>query len=182
MKIQAAQAERRGTMQAKFPEAVSGLFQYLNEAGKRYWQRLSSVAEFDRLDGQEKTRIANELGISGDELRILASKDKNSADLLLRRMETIGLQPCNINPAVMRDLQRCCSNCRDKVVCLHELEDKPRKVTWPSYCPNEATLGALTDEQTRRTALKKRVEPPTTPSKPTIPVDHDGGHRGGWLF
>jgi hypothetical protein len=145
-------ADTSDTLRASVLEAVGGVFRFLSKTGRRYWQRLSSAAEFGRLDGQEKRRIANELGISTDELRILAYKDKNSADLLVRRMETIGLEPRNTDPAVMRDLQRCCSNCRDKVLCVHELEDKPREVTWPSYCPNEATLDALTEEQARHRA------------------------------
>ena len=147
-------------MQAKFPEVLSGLFHYLNATGKRYWQRLSSAAEFERLDGQEKARIASELGISGDELRILASKDETSADLLVRRMESIGLDPRTTNPAVMRDLQRCCSKCRDKVLCVHELEDKPQEITWPSYCPNEWTLGALTEEQAKSMAATSQAKLP----------------------
>src|SRR4029078_5389307 len=99
--------------------------------------------EIDRLHRQEKARIATELGISCDELGVLASKDKTSADLLVRRMESIGLNPSDTDRAVMRDLQRCCSMCRDKRFCVHELKDKPRDPTWPNYCPNEATLGAL---------------------------------------
>jgi hypothetical protein len=43
----------------------------------------------------------------------------------------------------MRDLQRCCSMCRDKTLCVHELEDKPRQAMWPKYCPNEYTLACL---------------------------------------
>jgi hypothetical protein len=149
-------------MQAKFPEAVSGLFRHLSEAGRRYWQRFSSVAEYDRLDGHEKARIANELGVSTDELRVLASKDKGSADLLVRRMETIGLDPRNTDPAVMHDLQRCCSKCLDKVLCAHELEDKPREVTWPRYCPNEATLGSLSAEQDKHTTATNRAKWPSS--------------------
>jgi hypothetical protein len=160
MNMSTAPSQRSDIMQAKFPEILSGLFHYLNDTGKKYWQRLSSAAEFERLDGQEKTRIASELGISSDELRVLASKDKTSADLLVRRMESIGLDPRTTDPAVMRDLQRCCSKCRDKVLCVHELEDKPRNLTWPSYCPNEATLDALSDEKAKSTAATSQAKWP----------------------
>jgi len=168
-------------MQAKFLEAISDVFRYLKETGKKYLQTLRSVAEFDRLDSHEKARIANELGISNGELRVLASKNKNSADLLVRRMESIGLDPRSTDQAVMRDLQRCCSMCSDKVLCVHELEDNPRKVTWPSYCPNEATLGALTDDQARRmTATSQASWPASGPSVNRF--DHDGDRRGAWLI
>jgi hypothetical protein len=58
-------------------------------------------------------------------------------------MATLGLDPTKLDGAVMRDLQRGCSLCRDKQLCVHELEDKPREPTWPKYCPNEHTLAAL---------------------------------------
>jgi len=48
--------------------------------------------------------------------------------------------------AVLRDLQRCCSNCDLKQLCAHELEDKPKGAVWPKYCPNEQTLVALAIE------------------------------------
>jgi hypothetical protein len=132
-------------MEARLPEVASGVIRYLSEAGKKYWQAFASVREVDRLDGHEKARVADDLGISTTELRVLASKDKNSADLLVRRMESIGVDPRSIDLGVMRDLQRCCSQCTDKILCVHELEDKPREVTWPSYCPNEHTLAALAE-------------------------------------
>lgn len=137
-------------MQARLPEAVDGLFRYLSETGRRYLQRFSSAAEIDRLDGPERARIANDLGISSDALRVLAAKDKTAADLLLRRMKSVGLDPRDTDPGVMRDLERCCSMCRDKVLCVHELEDKPRQAAWPKYCPNEQTLHALLDERQTR--------------------------------
>src|SRR5262249_4151712 len=98
----------------------------------------------------ELAHIARDLGISPDELHVLAAQDKSAADLLLRRMETLRLDPTQVDSAVVRDLQRCCSKCKDKVLCAHELEDRPRKAMWPKYCPNEQTLAALTEERAMR--------------------------------
>lgn len=94
---------------------------------------------------QAKTRagIARDLGITADDLGALARRDSHSADLLVRRMATMGLDPAKVGFPMMRDLQRCCSMCGSKQVCMHELEDKPKVATWPAYCPNEYTLGAL---------------------------------------
>jgi hypothetical protein len=58
-------------------------------------------------------------------------------------MATLGLDPTILDDRVMHDLQRCCSLCRDKARCVHELEDKPTEATWPQYCPNEHTLATL---------------------------------------
>ena len=95
-------------------------------------------------DASEVRRVAQELGISVAELRSLASRDKTAANLLYRRLETLRLDPASIDLAVMRDLQRCCSNCNSKQLCVHELEDKPKTASWPKYCPNEDTIAALT--------------------------------------
>ena len=119
------------------------------EAARAIWRRNISANEVARLGTQETTCLARDLGISTSDLRVLAGQDKNAADLLVRRMMILGLDPAKLDLAVMRDLQRCCSMCRDKQLCIHELEDKPREVSsWPKYCPNENTLAALTAEQT----------------------------------
>ncbi len=137
-------------MHAKPANLLVELCRRVAESVQAFWQRRSSVNEIAGLDPQEVTRVARDLGISADELRILASRNGNAADLFVRRMQTIGLDPSVVDLAVLRDLQRCCSNCIDKVRCVHELEDKPRDPTWPKYCPNEHTLAALTEEQATR--------------------------------
>ena len=121
------------------------LFRSLVQAARRLSRR-RTANEIACLELRELTCIARDLGISPDELRSLARRDISAADLLLRRMETLRLDPAQIGSAVMRDLQRCCSMCKDKVLCEHELEDRPREAMWPKYCPNEQTLAALTEE------------------------------------
>src|SRR5262245_20398314 len=134
-------------MQKQPTNQLVGLLRWLVQAARRLLRRRISVNEIARLELRDLACIARDLGISTDELRVVAAKDKSAADLLLRRMETLGLEPTQVDSAVMRDLQRCCSKCKDKVLCVHELEDRPREATWPKYCPNEQTLAALTSEQ-----------------------------------
>jgi hypothetical protein len=122
----------------------------LAAAASAFWQRRAALDEIDRLGPQEARCLARDLGIPAADVRILAGKDSHAADLLYRRMETLGLDPARIDTAVMRDLQRCCSKCLDKGLCVHELEDRPREPTWPKYCPNEQTLTALTEQQSLR--------------------------------
>jgi len=68
----------------------------LTAATKALWQRRASVGEIDRLDSQEKTCLAQDLGISVDEVRALAATDKSAADLLIRRMQTLGFDPSSL--------------------------------------------------------------------------------------
>ena len=128
---------------AEIPRLLIEVLDRLAERAIAIWQRHKSANEVAQLGRPEATCIARDLGISTDDLRALAGKDRNSAELLIRRMATLGLDPTKLDGAVMHDLQRCCSLCRDKQLCVHELEDKPREPTWPKYCPNEHTLAAL---------------------------------------
>jgi len=137
-------------MQKQPANPIVGLLRRLVQAARRLSQKRTSVNEIACLEPRELACIARDLGVSPCELRVLAAQDKSAADLLLRRMETLRLDPAQVDSAVMHDLQRCCSMCRDKVLCVHELEDRPREATWPKYCPNEQTLAALTEERAMR--------------------------------
>jgi hypothetical protein len=114
----------------------------------RNWrERRARLVEFDSSDPAEMRRVARDLGTSLSELRALAGQDRNSADLLCRRLQSINIEGATIDPAVMRDLHRCCSLCGDKTLCMHELEDRPKQTSWPKYCPNEQTIAALVAEK-----------------------------------
>jgi hypothetical protein len=126
-----------------FIEAL-GLF---TEAAKAFWAKRAALNELAHCDQFEVERVAQDLGISAADLRVLAGQDKRAADLLNRRLESLRLDPTSLEPTIMRDLQRCCSNCGSKQLCAHELEDKPKSATWPKYCPNEDTITSLTKNQ-----------------------------------
>ena len=113
------------------------------EASKAFSARRAAVNELAACDPSGVARVAQDLGISVADLRVLASRDQTAADLLYRRLETLRLDPASIDPALMRDLQRCCSNCDSKQLCAHELEDQPKGATWPKYCPNEDAIAAI---------------------------------------
>ena len=133
-------------MQTMVSNSFGELTRRLIEALKNWVRRRGSVHEVAALDSEELSCIAHEIGISDAELRVLAKHDKNAADLLYRRMEQLRLDRNHVDVAVLRDLQRCCSNCDLKQLCAHEIEDRPKDASWPQYCPNEQTLAALTSE------------------------------------
>ena len=122
-------------------------FQVVSEVWKNWLRRRARLAEFDNSDPAEMQHVAEDLGTSVSELRILAGQDQDAADLLLRRLRSLNIDPAKLEPAVMRDLQRCCSQCGEKVLCEHELEDHPKVASWPKYCPNEQTIDALVAER-----------------------------------
>jgi Family of unknown function (DUF6455) len=120
------------------------LLRLFTKAGKDFWAKRAAVNELANCSELELARVAQDIGISAADLRVLASRDKTAADLLHRRLESLRLDPTSLDPKLMRDLQRCCSNCDSKQLCAHELEDKPKGASWPKYCPNEETIAALT--------------------------------------
>jgi uncharacterized protein YjiS (DUF1127 family) len=123
----------------------TGLLATLAESWARYRQRRAQINELRAMASGELGRLAQDAGVSCSDLIALAGRDGNSAELLGRRMAEAGLDQRRIDPAVLRDLQRCCSQCGSKQLCAHELEDRPKSAAWPRYCPNEQTLSALTD-------------------------------------
>jgi hypothetical protein len=130
------------------PNPLFELSRLFTTAWKSFWAKRAAVNELADCGSLEVARIAQDLGISTADLCVVAARDKTAADLLNRRLETLRLDPTSIDPAVMRDLQRCCSNCDSKQLCVHELEDQPKVANWPKYCPNEDTIAALTTDPT----------------------------------
>ena len=112
-------------------------------------ERRVRLAELDQVGSAETARVAGDLGTSSGELRSLVGRGAKAVDLLPRRMRSLDLDPERIEPAVMRDLQRCCASCDSKTLCAHELEDRPKGARWPKYCPNELTIGALSADKQR---------------------------------
>src|SRR5689334_823005 len=76
--------------------------------------RSDSESDFGCCDEVEIDRIARDVRMSVSELRALAKKGPCPADLLLRRMADLGLDPKEVSheePAAFRDLQRVCTLC-----------------------------------------------------------------------
>lgn len=120
------------------------IVQVASRAWKNWRLRRAQLIELEACDPSEQQRIAQDIGVSVRELRVLAGRDNSTADLLRRRLSELKIDPAKIDPPLLRDLERCCSNCESKALCEHELDDKPKEAKWPSYCPNEQTLTILT--------------------------------------
>jgi hypothetical protein len=120
----------------------------------RNWNGRRRTTDLDCCGPAEVERIARDVGVSGADLSILASKWPDDADLLYWRMTEIKLDRTEITqaePQVMRDLQRVCTVCGSKWKCEHELAKNPSDPAWQKYCPNATTLSALTAERAAKT-------------------------------
>jgi Family of unknown function (DUF6455) len=113
---------------------------------KKWRKRPSALGELRSFGTFEMERVARDAGIGVGDLRILAGKWPDSADLVTRRMAAMGLDAGETErgaPDVVRDLQRVCSLCGNKRVCEHDLDRGPAKSHWQDYCPNAGRIQAI---------------------------------------
>lgn len=126
----------------------------------RNWKsRRAAMEELDRCGADEAAHIARDVGVSCSELRTLAGKWPDSADLLEERVVAIGLNTENIGaaePQVLRDLQRVCAQCAARSRCEKDLDQDKTDRVWRDYCPNVTTLDALRTEERDRRLMRRR--------------------------
>jgi hypothetical protein len=96
--------------------------------------------------------IARDVGTSSAELRALAGKWPDSADLLWRRVAALHLDRTEIAqsmPLVSRDMSKLCSLCDEKRECERDLDRVAISPRWLRYCPNAQILMALLKQKQR---------------------------------
>ncbi len=127
------------------------MFALLDRLLPKWWRnrfKALEASEFEVCSECEMAlrALARDMGMSVSEFRSIDLRGPKAADLLLRRMAVLGLDPGQLNqrdPAVMRDLQRVCTLCRSRPSCAWDLEHNAPPKVWQSYCPNSGTLAAL---------------------------------------
>lgn len=111
------------------------------------WIRSAAGAsDLGRCSEGDLERVAQDVGMTANELRRLPRHKKNGTDLLFRRMAVLDLR-CEEVSAVDRatylDLERVCIVCDCKGRCKRDLARCPNDACWEGYCPNVATLKML---------------------------------------
>ncbi|MGB6557620.1 MAG: DUF6455 family protein [Pseudolabrys sp.] len=112
----------------------------------KYRQSSNLHDEFGHCSPEDVMQIAKDLGVPVSELRKLAAKGPEAADLMKKMLIALRVDPhvlVNTNPAVMRDLQRLCIVCSQKGRCEHELAKGTASEHYREFCPNAFTLDAL---------------------------------------
>ena len=120
----------------------------------RNWRQCrAAVREVDGLGGPELARVAQDVGLNVPQLRTLAGKWPDAAELLSQRLAALRLDERTIvetDPGVLRDLQRVCTMCPDQQRCGRDIEANPSDPEWRKYCPNAETLDAVELERAMR--------------------------------
>jgi hypothetical protein len=126
----------------------------------RNWKHsLAAVREIDRLDGPELSRVAQDVGLNAPQLRTMAGKWPDAADLLSQRLAALQIDESSVvrtEPGVLRDMQRVCAMCTEKPHCGHDIDRDPSNPEWRDYCPNVETLDALEAERAMRRLDQRR--------------------------
>jgi hypothetical protein len=119
--------------------------------GLRQWWRNwrgagSRLTELACCGDYEVERMAHDLGMPSSELRKIANRGPEAADLLLRRMTELNLDGKEVAataPGTFQDLQRLCTLCENHRQCARDLGRDPTDKAWEEYCPNVAMLKLL---------------------------------------
>jgi hypothetical protein len=113
------------------------------------------LSRLEPCDPDEAGQTAQEAGVSLKDLRMLTCHGPNIADLLLRRMAALHLDPVELacmENVMFRDLQRLCVMCKSKGRCVRDLDNRtdPAWEEWRDYCPNASTLSMLSAVEASR--------------------------------
>ena len=113
----------------------------------RNWRGASSrFTELACCGDYEVERMARDLGMPSSELRKIANRGPEAADLLLRRMAELNLDSKEVAataPGTFQDMQRLCTLCESHRQCARDIGRDPADKAWEDYCPNVATLKLL---------------------------------------
>jgi len=129
-----------------------GLFGRFGRWFQDWSRRRTTLAELESCGPAEVEHMARDLGMSRGELSVLAGKWPDSTDLLSRRLEQVKL--ARVEPQVLRDLERVCTQCGSKRKCKYDLAVHPSDSAWSDYCPNATTISALMAERSARRSPK----------------------------
>lgn len=133
----------------RFQPSESHSHTFLGDLARRARRAVSGWGELGRLDAGQIEAIARDLNLSASELNSLAIAAPTSLESLRKRLALAGLSEASLavsDCAVLRDLQRVCSQCMFKARCAADL--RRGQTIPPKYCSNEETLNALGLEAT----------------------------------
>lgn len=111
----------------------------------RWLEKFRLLGELNALDATTRAQIAHELNVSEAELETIAHLSMN-AEGLERVLDLIGVDRAQLekdDPALMADLRRSCTLCRDWKECKHDLDAGHFSKDIEDYCVNRDVLKHL---------------------------------------
>jgi hypothetical protein len=124
-----------------------GVLERLRRSWHRSMQRRRALHELAACPPNELKRIASDVGLSSDELLQHCRRDHGASELLLQRLQLLGIDPEFVQqdtPTLFRDLARVCASCRDSRRCARDLTRGDVQAGMSTYCPNGPAIDLLT--------------------------------------
>lgn len=124
----------------------------LRERWRRMLREQKSLVELAACPPSELQRIAQDVGVSESDLRIIAAAHRGPRELLPLRLELLGLDPGYVTSALTatyRNLERKCAMCTAWRRCTRDLAKGDAQSGMDTYCLNSETIDALTVDQAR---------------------------------
>ena len=90
--------------------------------------------------------IAQDLRVSPDDLDRMVQAGPHGADELPKLLQNLGINEEDLartEPLMVRDMQRVCAMCSDKVQCHRDLDAGTSAEHYTDYCLNAPTIAAL---------------------------------------
>jgi hypothetical protein len=111
-----------------------------------YRRAVGLRGELTKCRPEEVARMAQDIGVSTQELKLYVNKGPHAADELPKLLRALGVDPQQLaseSPEKMRDLQRLCITCGDKAQCRHDISAGTIATHYRDYCPNAMSIEAI---------------------------------------
>jgi hypothetical protein len=118
----------------------------LRDKWRRARRRCKSLAQLAACPPSELHRIAQDVGVSVSDLRIIAGAHRGPGELLPLRLMLLSLDPGYVRSALTatyRDLERTCAMCTAWRRCARDLANGDVQAGMDSYCLCSPTIDAL---------------------------------------
>jgi hypothetical protein len=128
-------------------EHASDFLTRLRQSWRRAVSRRRTIGELAASAPGELTRIASDVGLSGEDLRHLCCGHMGPSELLPQRLQLLGIDPEFLRhaaPTTFRDLARVCASCKASRRCARDLGCGDVQAGLDDYCLNSPTIDALT--------------------------------------
>lgn len=116
-----------------------------------WWARQKNALELSRLDGAEKARLRDDVGIDAQEAERFVRAPGSDEPLLARSCERLGLEPALIDdadPALRHALEYICATCQHRRWCARSQTRELPVSEWRAFCPNAEAIERLSSGTT----------------------------------
>ncbi|MGO9357642.1 MAG: DUF6455 family protein [Xanthobacteraceae bacterium] len=124
-------------------------FNRLIESFGDWLQYRRNIREVEQFDSGEFHRIADELGVTSQDLGTLVRQGPHAADELPKMLAALGIDAEAISraqPMVYHDMERVCARCSSKGRCDRDLKANTAAQHYEEYCFNAQTIDALAEK------------------------------------